>query len=362
MSKHALIIGAGIGGLTAAHALRQTGWTFEIKEQADAFSEVGAGIQLSPNATRILERLGLLEEIRSHAFEPEAATIRDGRSGATYMYAPLKGFCQRAYGAPYLHIYRPDLHSVLARGLDIELGARVDGYDPSTFTIGADGLWSRVQLQMNGPEAPDFTGQVAWRGLVSANADLRALIPAHACVWVGPGQHVVTYYVRPDLINFVAVTEQSDWREEGWNLAGHVSELRDCFSGWHPAVTELFSACETVQRWALFDRKPLPKWVEGKAVLLGDAAHPTLPFLAQGAALAIEDAWALAAHAPDLAAYERSRKSRTTKLQNWARSNASLYHQTRWLDRVKLGISRGLFRGPQAHALFWQIFAYGRHP
>ncbi len=358
MSKDALIIGAGIGGLTAVHALRQQGWTCQIHEQASEFSEVGAGIQLSPNATRILQRLNLLDAIRARSFEPEAATIRHGPTGRTCMYAPLKGFCERTYGAPYLHIYRPDLHAILAEGLEVELGSRVESYDPGSFTIGADGLRSSLQMQMNGPEAPSFTGQVAWRGLVQADESLRALIPPHASVWAGPGQHVVTYYLRPDLINFVAVTEQSDWQEEGWNLPGDVAELRDRFAGWHPAVTQLLSACQAVQRWALFDRQPLPKWVEGQVALLGDAAHPTLPFLAQGAALAIEDAWALAKFAPDLEAYERARKPRTSKLQAWARSNANLYHQTRWLDRVKLLISSGAFRGPQAHILFWQIFSY----
>lgn len=410
--KSALIVGAGIGGLTAAHALQQNGWHAQVFERAAAFDAIGAGIQLSPNATRVLARLGLLDQIRAQAFAPQAAVIRDGLSGKTQMYAPLKGFCERFYGAPYLHIYRPDLHAVLAQGLDISLKTAAIGYESGAvhfhrqrsgeglnptenqnprpvknqsrakdqsqakdqgpakgqspvaadfsvtadLIVAADGLRSTLQQQVNGPQPPRFTGQVAWRGLVSASSDLHNLIPKDATVWIGRGQHLVTYFLRPDLINFVAVTEQDDWREQGWNLPGPMSELQDRFQGWHPAIQTLLTACETSRRWALFDRPPLPRWVDGTVALLGDSAHPTLPFLAQGAALAIEDAWALARYAPNLTAYERTRKPRATALQTWARSNANLYHQTRQIDRLKMRLSRNLCRGPQAHALLWQIF------
>ena len=386
MSKQALIVGAGLGGLTAAHALQKFGWETQIFEQAAEFSEVGAGIQLSPNATRILRKLGLLYKIRAASFEPTAASIRDGLKGTPLMHAPLKGFCERVYGAPYLHLYRPDLHAILAEGLNVSLGQESLGITPAHLddqgqvippslllnrfensadrlscedhlVVGADGLKSRLQAGLNGPENPRFTGQVAWRGLVQVTPELRRLIPADATVWAGPGQHVVTYYLRPNLLNFVAVTEQEDWQEEGWNLPGDPAELRSRFEGWHPAIGEVFAACQSVRRWALFDRPLLARWTDDQVALLGDAAHPTLPFLAQGAALAMEDAWALAKYAPDLKAYEGARKPRATKLQAWARSNAKLYHQTRSLDRLKLQISRLAFRGPQAHLLFWQIFS-----
>ena len=356
MRKQVLIIGAGIGGLTAAQALQRRSWCCVIHEQATQFREIGAGIQLSPNATGVLQRLGLLSAVRAFAFEPEAASIRDGKTGRTYLYAPLKGFCKRTYGAPYLHIYRPDLHRILAQGLDIRLGQRARGYDPKTFTVGADGLRSKMQEQMNGPKAPIFTGQVAWRGLVQADAGLKVRIPAQACIWVGPDQHIVTYYLRPNLINFVAVTEQSNWQEEGWHLPGDPAALRERFVGWHPGLLELLAACQQVRRWALFDRRPLRKWVDGKTVLLGDAAHPTLPFLAQGAALAMEDAWTLAQVAPDLHAYQRKRQARVRKLQAKARANVQIYHETSWCARVKLALASGLLRGPQAHILFWPIF------
>ncbi len=356
MSKRAIIVGAGIGGLTAAHALAQAGWAPHVYEQAQTFENLGAGIQLSPNATRILDRLGLLAKIEAAAVEPEAATLRDGQRGTVLMRAPLKGFCRRVYGAPYLHISRPVLHALLAEGVRVRMGHRVEAYVADQFTVAADGLHSALQTQMNGPERPRFTGQVAWRGTVAADADLRARIPADACVWVGPGQHLVTYYPEPGTLNFVGVTEQKDWQGEGWNLPGNLAEMRARFARWHPSVQGVLASATDVRRWALFDRPALPRWIEGQVALLGDAAHPTLPFLAQGAALAIEDAWILAQTAPDLGTYERRRKSRATRLQAWARSNANLYHQRRWLDYVKLGVSRHVFRGPQAHALLWSIF------
>ncbi|MGB0784585.1 MAG: FAD-dependent monooxygenase [Alphaproteobacteria bacterium] len=357
MSKSAIIIGAGIGGLTAAHALRQMGWKTQTFERANAFSEVGAGIQLSPNATRILSRLNLLDSVKANSFEPEAATIRDGKTGSALMYAPLKGYCQRYYGGPYLHVYRPMLQSVLAKGVDVQLGCDIASYDPTQLTVAADGFRSALRAQMNGPSDPEFRGQVAWRGVVTADSRLKALIPEEACVWVGPEKHLVTYYIGPELINFVAVTEQDQWLEEGWNTPGDLNELRDHFSNWHPKLGEILDACTSVQRWGLFDRPALARWVDGKTALLGDAAHPTLPFLAQGAALAIEDAWALAGNASDLTKYEKIRKPRATRLQSWARANAKLYHKSRLIDRLKLLVSRRIFRGPQALLLFWSIFS-----
>ena len=372
MSKRALIVGAGLGGLSAAHALAQVGWKIQIFEKAPALSDIGAGIQLSPNATRVLRHIGLLDRVQAAAFEPRAATLREGMGGHVLMYAPLKGLCSRLYGAPYLHIHRPNLHAILAHGLEINLGQDAHshtghGLNLSTgqhicgdLIVGADGLRSRLQTQINGPQSPRFTGQVAWRGMVEATPDLQRLIPPDATVWVGQGQHMVTYYLRADLINFVGVTEQETWREEGWNLPGDVAKLRAIFAQWAPAIQGLLEACQSVRRWALFDRRPLPRWTDRAVALLGDAAHPTLPFLAQGAALAMEDAAALAKFAPDLHAYEQARKPRTSALQARARSNAALYHQARWIDRAKLKIAPMALRGPQAHALFWHIFNGGR--
>ena len=371
MRGSAFIVGAGIAGLSAAHALSQKGWETRVFDKTPVFREIGAGIQLTPNATRILRRLGLLDKIRSFASVPKAIAIRDGTTGLTFLRAPLEGFCERVYGAPYLHAYRPDFHKCLEEGLSISLSTEIFGYSrdgvmltetshaPCDLIIGADGLRSCIQQQMHGPQRPRFTHQVAWRGLIPITPDLGRHFQLEATIWVGKSQHVVTYFVRPDLLNFVAVTEQNDWREEGWNLPGCVGDLRSRFAGWHGSLVDLFQACKTVRRWALFDRLPLSHWIDGRVVLMGDAAHPTLPFLAQGAALAIEDAWALATYAPDLKAYECARRSRVTKLQAAARAHARLYHRTRWLDEFKLMVSRGIFRGPQAHALLWRIFSFG---
>ena len=357
MSKRAQIIGAGIGGLTAAHALQAKGWEAQIFERAEFFGEVGAGLQLSPNATGILKRIGLLDAVRAHAFEPEAATIRHGLDARILMYAPLKGFCTRVYGAPYLHIYRPALHEVLRQGLDIELAHPATPDPKADMCVAAQGLHSSTTTQLN-PEQPlGFTGQVAWRGLIHADAALKKSIPPHATVWAGPGQHLVTYYIAENSLNFVAVTEQDTWQDQGWDCLGEPAELIARFKNWHPKVKDVLAAASQVRRWALFDRAPLDRWVDQNTALLGDAAHPMLPFLAQGAAQAIEDAWALAAYAPDLKAYERIRKKRTARLQTWARSNARIYHQARVLDRFKLLISKAVFRGPQAHMLLWQIFS-----
>lgn len=366
--KMALIVGAGLGGLVAAHALHQVGWQSRVLERAAAFGEVGAGIQLTPNATRVLARLGLLEAVRAAAFSPRAAVLRQGCSGRVLMAAPLQRFCARVYGAPYLHITRPRLHTILTQGLEIDLACPVKAYEADgicladgqcitgDLIVGADGLRSTMQRQMNGPARPCFTGQVAWRSLVLATPDLRRRLPPDATVWTGIGQHLVTYFVDPDLLNVVAVTEHETWRQEGWDVPGDPRELRARFAAWHPDVQAALEGVQQVRRWALFDRKPLPRWVDGKTALLGDAAHPMLPFLAQGAAQAFEDAWVLACHASNLPAYETIRKPRTTKIQSWARSNAALYHQRRRLDRLKLQAARLAFRGPQAHILFWQIF------
>ena len=236
MSKHAQIIGAGIGGLTAAHALRAKGWEAQIFERAEAFGEVGAGLQLSPNATRVLERLGLLDEVRAQSFEPAAASIRDGRTARTLMYAPLKGFCKRAYGGPYLHIYRPALHEVLRARLDVTLGQAAEPDERVDLCVVAEGVRSATVTKWNPEQSPRFTGQVAWRGMVEVDTALKSAIPPHATVWVGPGQHLVTYYIGESRLNFVAVTEQETWQEQGWDLPGDKDELAARFADWCPQV------------------------------------------------------------------------------------------------------------------------------
>lgn len=349
------IAGAGLGGLAAALALSLVGASVRVSEQAIVLDEVGAGIQLSPNAMRVARALGVEKQIIDAGFAPGVAVIRDYRTGKKYLNAPLVETCAQRYGAPFVQIHRADLHSILLRaamnaGVAVETGEQVTGYeiagpraaflsdggrcDHADLLIGADGLKSHIQRQMLGPEAPEFTGQVAWRGLIPASALPRDLIAPDATVWAGPGRHFVTYYVRGgDLVNFVAVQERTDWREESWAQPGDPAELRAAFSGWRPEVTALIDQVDQCFLWALFDRKPLDRWSDGPVALLGDACHPMPPFMAQGAAMAFEDAYVLSkcveAGADIHTAvrrYEDIRKPRATKMQARARANADLFH------------------------------------
>ena len=388
MPVTAHIAGGGIGGLAAALALSSVGAEVRVFEQAAALEEVGAGIQLSPNAMLVLRALGVEAEVKAAGFEPEYAVIRDYRTSKPYMTAPLARTCERRYGAPYIHIHRSDLHAVLlaaARevGVIVETGARAIGYDLSAprpalrleggrqaeadRLIGADGLNSAIHAQMAPDEAPVFTGQVAWRGLVRTRDLPDGLVPPDATVWAGPGRHFVAYYVRGgDLVNFVAVEERSDWRGESWTETGDKAALRAAFDGWRPEVARLIDRVDKTFLWALFDRRPLPRWSDGPVALLGDACHPMPPFMAQGAAMAIEDAYVLAkcvaadgdlTHA--LRRYEALRKPRTTKMLKQARANADLFHMNGLASGVRLRAASLLPRRLALAPLDW---IYGFDP
>lgn len=355
MSSTANIVGAGLSGLAAAVALSSIGVTCRVFEKADALGEVGAGIQLSPNAMLALRALGLEAKVLDAGFKPQAAVIRDGRTGKIYLSASLAAECRRRYGAPYIHIHRADLHAILLAaatkaGAVIETDAPVAGYDATgprptlrlengvnvqaDLLIGADGVRSTIRSQISPSETPEFTGQVAWRGLIPTKDLPPGLIPPDATVWAGPGKHFVTYYVRGgDLVNFVAVEERTDWRGESWTEPGDKSALSAAFDGWRSEVTELIDRVDQCFLWALFDRRPLSRWSDGNVALIGDACHPMPPFMAQGAAMAMEDAYVLAkcldadSDTPRaLRHYENLRKPRTTKVLNRARANADLFH------------------------------------
>ena len=310
-----LIIGAGIGGLTLAHALIQRGKNVRVLESAPALETVGAGIQISPNAVKVLRALGLEKAVTANAFQPRAIEARMGRSGRSVFEIPLALEAEKRWGASYLHIHRADYITALSETLPvgtIELNARVKSYQhtendvsvsladgrklTAPYLIGADGIRSVMRAQMLGPDAPQFTGNMAWRAVVPAER-LGELVPnPTACAWFGPNRHAVTYRLgaQGQLVNFVGVVEQESWQEEGWSLQGDKAEALRDFEDWHPVICNLLENADELHRWALFDRAPLEKWVEGRAALMGDAAHPMLPFLAQGAAMAVEDAWVLA--------------------------------------------------------------------
>lgn len=389
MTRSALIAGAGIAGLAAAIALAQRGWQVEICEQADALGEVGAGLQMSPNAMKVLRALGVEDAVMEAGFEPGAAVLRDGRTGRRHLDMPLKPLCRSRYGAPYVHIHRADLHGILERaargaGVEIRLGDRIrdcrgtgigievttdGGTRTADLLIGADGVRSAVRAVMLGPEAPRFTGQVAWRGVVPADRLPPGTVEPAATVWTGPGRHLVTYFLRGGaLVNVVAVEERDDWRDEGWTTPGDPAALHAAFAGWHPAVRTVLAHVEDTFLWALFDRPAMPRWHDGRAVLVGDACHPTLPFMAQGAAMALEDALVLARRlaATDdlpaaLARYQAARWPRATRLQAQARANAGLFHLTEGpggvLARAKLAVASYLPRPVALHSFDW-IYGY----
>jgi len=371
MSKKIVIAGAGIGGLCAALALAKRGFKVAVYEQSLQLGEVGAGLQLSPNAMHVLQALGIADQIKAKAFRPKSAVMRHFQTGKTYFTIPLGDVGTKKFGADYLHIHRADLHSVLFEGcrdsnISIHLGQTIQRYKQSPqnlsiqfdsgenleadLLIGADGIKSKVQACMLGQTSAQFTGQVAWRGVVDAKKLPQGLIKPNANLWVGPGKHFVSYYLRGgDLVNFVAVQERSDWTKESWNEPGDINELRETFTGWHSEVTELLAASDQCFLWALFDRQPLSQWVDGNVALLGDACHPMLPFLAQGAAMAIEDSYALAhclASRNDsqiaLKTYQEMRIIRASDIQVGARKNASLYHMSSPLEQAKLLVLSGL--------------------
>eukprot|EP00439_Symbiodinium_sp_Y106_P088561 s1_g1097.t1 len=330
-----------------------------VIERASELGEVGAGIQVAANGTHVLEQLGLGPALEEIGFRPEAATLRLGQSGLTIFSNPLGASARGRYGAWYYHVHRADLHRILAEkveadpNINLQLGSAVIGFEEQEGTvtatlsdgttqrgaalIGADGIHSAVRETLYGPDAPRFTGNVVWRLLVPANRLPAGLIPPHATVWTGPKGHAVTYYVRGgDLVNFVGVIEREDWQVEGWLESGDVHELKQDFAPWCSTIHQLIDAADetTCFKWALFDRDPMPSWSRGRATLLGDACHPMLPFMAQGACMAIEDAWVVATELSKtddpvsaFLAYEGQRKKRTARVQMEARANAKRFHK-----------------------------------
>jgi 2-polyprenyl-6-methoxyphenol hydroxylase-like FAD-dependent oxidoreductase len=350
-----VVIGAGIGGLAAATALAQRRARVRLFEQAPALAEIGAGIQVAPNGVAVLEALGLRDAAEARASLPEAVELRDFRGGAPVARVPLGQACVARYGRPYWHFHRADLLAVLAAGatdagVELHLGTRVAGVageasgvrvtatdgtaTDAEIAVAADGLRSDVRQDHFSGAPPRFTGNVAWRGLVGAERLPEALRAPVARVTMGPGRHLVTYPLRGGrLLNVVAVEERAAWTAEGWTTPDDPEHLRSAFSGWEGDAAAVLAELQDCFLWGLFDHAPLARWSAGRLALLGDACHPMLPFLAQGATMALEDAWVLAARldlAADpvrgLMAYEADRLPRTTRVQRAAARNGRLYH------------------------------------
>ena len=361
-SRNVLIAGAGIGGLSAALMLAQSGFRVTLLEQAERLEETGAGIQLSPNATRILIALGLGQRLRADVFEPQAVAIKTA-TGGTLARIPLGREIERRYGAPYWSIHRADLQTVLLEAvqanpdISLRLGTRVEDFvvhshgvsaacRNRSFTadehgialIAADGLWSVLRPRLGHRARPQFRKRTAWRALVPASTVEAEFRAPDVQLWLGRNAHIVHYPVKNGaLINIVAIVDDG-WSEPGWTASGDRNELLEHYSAWNwcEPVRDFLALPDRWLKWALYDLDPLGHWSEGPVTLLGDAAHPMLPFLAQGAAMAIEDAAVLAdcmgRYPNDIPSamrrYERARRRRTARVQNAARSNGRTYHMS----------------------------------
>ena len=348
-----LIAGGGIGGITAMLALRQRGIDVQLFEQAAAFRQVGAGLQVSSNAARILLKLGLGEALKRVATYPEGRDYRGWDTGERLYYTPLGQKAEAHFGSPYYAAHRAELLDVLLSGLGehgYRLGSRVERVDQDQsgvsltladgsiaqgdILIGADGIHSAVRAQLFGKELPRYTGNVAWRGLVPAervaHLDLRSVVG----VWMGPNRSIVQYYVSAGkTFNWIGISRSAQPAQESWLAEGRTEDALAEYDGWHSTIRTIIAETPKVLRQALYDREPLPDWQVGRVVLMGDAAHPMMPFYAQGGAQSIEDAYVLAgciAEAQDrpldaLARFVRMRQPRTAWMQGLARREEELY-------------------------------------
>jgi len=332
----------------------------QVYEQAGALGEVGAGVQLSANGTRVLFDLGLETAVMARAFTPRAKRIRLWNTGESWKGFDVGPMSVELYGAPYLTLHRHDLHQVLVEGVRaakadaIVLGARCVGLEQdergaalrfedgrearADLVVGADGVHSVIRRFLFGPDQPVFTGVIAWRGVIPAGDLEPRLMAPDSVTWIGPRGHAVHYPLRRgELLNYVSVIERDDWRVESWSVEGSVEECLADYPGWHPDVHALIRAIRRPYKWALLGREPMERWSLGRATLLGDACHPMLPFLAQGAVMAMEDALVLARcletggqdHVTAFAAYERARVARTSDAVRASAANMKRYHDGR---------------------------------
>ena len=364
------VIGAGMGGLATAAALRRVGIDVTVYEQARRFARVGAGIQISFNAMKVLRAFGLEPNLRAAAFYPRSWNNRNFDTGEIRFDMIFGETAEKRYGAPYLLAHRGDLHAALAsvvpdsvlrldhqlvsfeqRGdgsirLDFANGVRAD----ADAVVGADGVHSVVRDALFGGDTPAFTGRVAYRTVYPATL-LNGYRIDDCTKWWGPDRHIVIYYVEPDRSEVYFVTSQPEpgFALESWSATGDVNVLRAAFAGFHPQVQHVLDSCPAVHKRPLVDHDPLPRWSEGDVTLLGDACHPMTPYMAQGAAMAFEDAAVLSrcldgVDRPGVVdafrRFESTRKPRTSRVQLSSRTNTWLRDQT---DRIG---STGTTRGP----------------
>lgn len=348
------IAGAGIAGLAAAVALSRSGVRCEVFEQTRVLGEVGAGVQLAPNAARLLHRLGLGPHLRATAVRPQAIEMRRWDDDTVLGRTPLGGECEERFGAPYYTMHRADLHrgllSLLPEGT-LHLGYRLTGIDEGPQQValhfeggssvtadvvaGADGIHSVVR-ELLVTDQPQFSGQSIYRGLVPVSRVPGLVEEPKVVLWLGPGQHCVSYPIHDGmLVSLGATAPAESWRTESWSAEGNTEDLAASYAQWNEQVRQLTRAPDTVSRWALYDRDIIDRWSSRRVTLIGDAAHPMLPFMAQGANQAVEDGVALAAclrdappksYSTSLQRYEQVRRGRTNELHRISRENTTALH------------------------------------
>lgn len=357
-STKILIAGGGIGGMAAALSLLRRGYQVEVYEQAPELGEVGAGVQISPNGARALDALGVFETLRAASCAPRRKEFRLWNTGRSWPMFDLGDLAIEKYGYPYLTVYRPDLLGTLVDAVRaiapdcIHLGAAVKGVtnlpdgvelhlsDGSTATgdilVGADGVRSTVRKCLFGDDETTFTGMVAWRAVIPMERLPDRFREMVGWTWIGPGGHLVNYPLRGGkLMNMIGTIERDDWQVESWYEQGSIEECARDFAGWHEDVQTMIRAAPAVMKWAFMERPPRQKWSEGRSTLLGDACHATLPFLAQGAVMSIEDGVVLGRCLdafPDpveaLKRYEAARVDRTSRMVRGAKENTARFHET----------------------------------
>jgi salicylate hydroxylase len=367
VTRTIIVAGAGIGGLTAALALAATGFRVVVLEKAERLEEAGAGLQLSPNASRVLVELGLQPRLASRAVMPDAINIMSAREGGEIARLPLGEAASFRAGAPYWVVHRADLQAALQAhvndnpDIELRLGCQFDDVtshakgltvvqrsgdarrqELAVALIGADGIWSSVRNHLFPDVQPQFSGLIAWRGTLDATALPREYTAPRVQLWMGPNAHLVAYPISgARQINVVAIVPGT-WNRPGWSAPGGTNEIKDAFASprWPPTARMLIGAVDEWRRWALFTVPDIGDWSEGAIALIGDAAHAMLPFAAQGAGMAIEDAAVLAKALSDSAGeniagipaalkrYGRLRRARVLQVQRAARRSGRIYHLT----------------------------------
>ena len=344
------IVGAGLGGLTVAATLRQAGFDVRIYEQASRFARVGAGIQMMPNSMKVLRRIGIEARVRHIAFQPYSHLNRAWDTGEVLRELPMP---EDLFGAPYLCMHRGDLHEALLAGVPSEIiavqkklvglderGSQVtlsfeDGTKAAAdLVIGADGVHSIVRDLIIGPDEPIHKGRIAYRAIFPSALMGGTDVGPSRTKWWGLDRHIVIYYTKPDRSEIYLITsvpEPAEWvTPESWSTTGDVNELRAAYDGFHPDVRAVVEGCPSCHKWAILEREPLPSWSRGRVVLLGDACHPMTPYMAQGAATAMEDAAVLTRcladvegddHGAAFTRYEGHRKPRTARIQAISSAN-----------------------------------------